>query len=147
LPIATATMRFHAEEAAAMRDEVHAIPPDATEPGKTRFTALTCAACPGALTVKAEGRGHLVFECRIGHVYTLGELLAVKERCVEEMHWNAVEALEELAALLEDSGSDVVRAARTREHAAALRCLIEVADPIELSMRQQPGSCDGGSGA
>jgi hypothetical protein len=64
---------------------------------------LACPDCTGTLTVREEGSwGHLHFQCRIGHGYALGSLLAAKEEAIEERLWSALVSMEELAALLEE---------------------------------------------
>jgi two-component system chemotaxis response regulator CheB len=103
--------------------------------------SLTCPDCPGALAVRTEGlEGYLHFECRIGHAYSLRDLLAAKEERIEERLWAAVVALEELAAVLGELESrrgtpDSPYAARSRgalAHARALRAVIDQDAPIDL---------------
>jgi two-component system chemotaxis response regulator CheB len=105
------------------------------------LTPLTCPDCPGALTVRTEGgEGYLHFECRIGHAYSLRDLLAAKEERIEERLWAAVVAFEEVAALLGELESqrgvpESPYAARSRgavAHARALRAIIDEDVPIEL---------------
>src|SRR5262245_52365828 len=97
------------------REDMIAVPDDAHEPGPSRFTGVTCPECPGALTVQAEGESALVFQCRIGHLYSQSELIFAKEKRAEDVLWAAVEALEELAALLRDTGTDPERARRAMD--------------------------------
>jgi hypothetical protein len=109
---------------------------------------LACPDCSGTLTVREEGSsGHLHFQCRIGHAYALGSLLAGKEEGVEERLWSALVSMEELAALLEElqqlgepytagaawtAATD--RITGLRAQVAALRELIESNAPIDLGL-------------
>jgi two-component system chemotaxis response regulator CheB len=106
------------------------------------LTPLTCPDCPGALAVRTEGsEGHLHFECRIGHAFSLRDLLATKEERIEERLWAAVVAFEEHAALLGELESRrgalespyAVRARTALASARALRALIEEDMPIDLA--------------
>src|SRR5262249_7461822 len=86
---------------------------------------------------------HLRFECRIGHVYSLLELIVSKEKDLEDALWAPVTALDELATLLRDAvaagqagGSregDEARAARALAPAEVLRQLIMENEPIPLN--------------
>jgi hypothetical protein len=111
-----------------------ALPADAREPGAARLTGVTCPDCPGVLTVKSEGHDQLHFECRVGHTFSSEELIADKEQRVERLLWSAVEALEELSALLRDLGGDGERARRALAEAAAVRRIIEETVPARLGV-------------
>lgn len=51
--------------------------------------------------VRVEGAwGYLRFQCRIGHAYALGSLLAAKEEAIDHRLWSALVSLEEMASLL-----------------------------------------------
>jgi hypothetical protein len=84
------------------------------------------------LTVQGENPGHLLFECRIGHAFSSEELIGDKEKRVERLLWSAVEALEELSALLRDLGSDGDRARAALAEAVAVRRIIEETVPARL---------------
>lgn len=111
-----------------------ALPADAREPGAARLTGVTCPECPGVLTVELAAGRILLFECRIGHAFVAEELIEDKERRAEHRLWSAVEALEELSALLRDIGGDGERARRAREDAAAIRRIIEETVPARLDL-------------
>jgi hypothetical protein len=120
-----------------------ALPEDAREQGPARLTGVTCPECPGVLTVEAEDRDALVFECRIGHSFSSDELIADKEKQAERLLWAAVEALEELGALLWDLGVDGERAKRAQEEAVAVRRLI---DATVLAKLDEVAGCRDGAG-
>jgi two-component system chemotaxis response regulator CheB len=100
--------------------------------------------------VQALGRhAHLHFVCRIGHAYSLTELLEAKENRIEERLWSAVVALEEMAMLLDDLigaagplGLDTWtqvfhdRAENAREHARQIRSVIERERPVRVSQQE-----------
>jgi two-component system chemotaxis response regulator CheB len=78
--------------------------PDTVTTGKGEIsTRLACPQCAGVLTVHAEGaHHHLIFTCRVGHKFSVRELVAGKEDRLEEYLWEALHGLEEMAALLHD---------------------------------------------
>ena len=112
------------------------------------MAALSCPDCAGTLTVRVEGAaGHLRFQCRIGHAYALGSLLAAKEEAIEHRLWSALVSMEELAALLEElqalgepytageawtAATD--RIARLRTSVATVRAVIERNPRIDLGL-------------
>ena len=133
-----------------------AIPPVDPAAGN-QLTGIGCPECPGALEVRGEGeRGYLVFTCRIGHAYSTYDLLAGKEKAVEDRLWAAVLAFEEMAAILRDleahavshgepeaSGPYGERRARARAQAETFRRLAEENRPIRLAdptAPAEPGS-------
>ena len=65
-----------------------------------QYTGAVCVECPGVIHVRAEGSGELRFTCRVGHAFSLNELIEGKERKLEEWLWSALESIQELAALL-----------------------------------------------
>jgi hypothetical protein len=67
-------------------------------------TGMGCPDCPGVLGVSAM-KEHLRFRCRIGHTYSLAELIASKEGRIEDLLWAPVTALTELAALLREAAA------------------------------------------
>jgi hypothetical protein len=113
-----------------------------------KVAALSCPDCAGTLAVRVEGAsGHLHFECRIGHSYALGSLLAGKEEAVEHRLWSALVSLEELASLLEElqglgqpytAGREWTaasqRISRLRSMAISIRSIIDRNAPIDLGM-------------
>jgi two-component system chemotaxis response regulator CheB len=80
-----------------------ALPPGFDVSPDEHVTGLGCPDCPGALTVRVEGmHGYLHFTCRIGHAYSLDELLLAKEKGIEDRLRAAIVGYEEIVALLED---------------------------------------------
>jgi two-component system chemotaxis response regulator CheB len=75
-------------------------PPDLQPPDGEHRTSLICPDCGGSVTVRAEGRGLLLFECRVGHLYTTEEMVIGKENHIEHVMWAAIHAYEEMAAFL-----------------------------------------------
>ena len=104
-------------------------------------TGVSCPDCPGVLGVSTEN-DHLRFRCRIGHVYSLRDLIEAKERRLEDLLLAPTTALDELATLLRDviamgkaigpSEHFESRAARALQHAAAIRELSEENEPTRL---------------
>ena len=77
---------------------------DAIPPPNRRteqITGISCPECPGVLGV-VRREHHLTFRCRIGHTYSLQDLIISKEQRLEEALWTTVTALEELSRLLRD---------------------------------------------
>ena len=135
---------------------MEALPRSLNDAGHPELTGVSCSECCGMLTVRQEGRnGALVFACRIGHTFALGELLAAKEERLDEELWGAVTRLEELIALLGDlearSPADVEDSMPTRYRrrdaealAQQLRHVIEQNRPIDLSEAPTAGDVDTG---
>jgi two-component system chemotaxis response regulator CheB len=123
-----------------------ALPPGFEASADEQVTGLGCPDCPGALSVRVEGaRGHLHFRCRIGHAYSLEELLLAKEREIEDRLFAVIVVFEEMAALLGDldaaagsqSWADLGpafrdRAARARTLASRVRDIAEGDRPTRL---------------
>lgn len=112
-------------------------------------TGIGCPDCPGVLRVSAI-QDHLRFRCRIGHTYSLAELIAAKEERIEGFLWAPVTALTELAALLrEASAAGYVagiseaceeRAERALRQVEMLREVIDQNEPTPLTeIRPQVG--------
>lgn len=111
-----------------------AFPRDISPSDGERHTGLVCPDCGGALVVRAEPpRNHLVFRCRVGHVYAPEDMLILKEERLEACLWTAVYAAEELAAFLEDidnripsleDGDRRARTARLQANAQVVRNVI-----------------------
>jgi two-component system, chemotaxis family, protein-glutamate methylesterase/glutaminase len=113
---------------------------------------IACPECPGTLKVRLEGdKGHLRLECRIGHVFSLHELILAAERNAEDSVWAAILRFEELAALLHDAsehaeqngwpGGDLAGERRSRsasDVAAALRALLELDRPMTFDAISSP---------
>lgn len=120
-----------------------ALPPH-LGPDTDAATGLACPDCNGVLAVRSEGHaGHLNFQCRIGHAFSLRDLLAAKEDVIESRLWTAVVAFEELIALLADlerraepgSREPAPYAARIRQaeaHVKLLRQVLEANAPLDL---------------
>jgi hypothetical protein len=97
-------------------------------------TDLGCPECIGVLRVQRDGAGPCCYVCRIGHRFAPAMLLQGKEAVLERTLWSAVVLLEEIAdtyqRLADDSaarpGDEIERrSARAREHARAIRRLID----------------------
>lgn len=124
-------------------DRMYALPPDLAPPSADRVSGIACPVCHGVLNVRAEGTGHLAFTCRIGHAFSLKEVMIALEHLFEDTVWAAIRASEEIDALLgdvvafrqrvTDGPSDATyeeRRRRARQQAARLRQLLERDDPI-----------------
>src|SRR5215475_10139674 len=82
---------------------MYAIPPRVEATLEPQLAGVSCPDCCGGLTVQAEGkRPDLVFECRVGHTYSVAELLVAKEERLHARLWTAFTALTEMVALLRD---------------------------------------------
>jgi hypothetical protein len=120
-----------------------AFPNNITPVDGERHTGMVCPDCGGALVVRAEGpHHHLVFRCRVGHIYGLEDMLLGKEERLEEAMWSAVYAAEELAAFLDDTGNRIptldddgrrARIAHLRANARSLREVIANDRSIKLN--------------
>jgi two-component system, chemotaxis family, protein-glutamate methylesterase/glutaminase len=109
-------------------------------------TRLSCPDCSGVLTVHAEGaRHHLVLTCRVGHQFSVTDLLIAKEERLEDRLWASLHGLQELCELLQDLGvfadrhgvghlrtSFTERAARANADAGVIRMIIENNRALEL---------------
>ena len=95
------------------------------------------------LAVHTEGkRSDLVFECRVGHTFTVEELLVAKEERLHDRLWTAYTALVELVALLTDLAAHDRsedshrrygdRRERARAQSETLRRLIDDNRPVAL---------------
>ena len=58
---------------------MHAIPSRPVAGKGEEITGVSCPDCPGVLGVSTEN-DHLRFRCRIGHVYSLQDLVEAKDR-------------------------------------------------------------------
>ena len=128
---------------------MYAIPPRLAVAPEPQLAGVSCPDCCGSLSVEPEGkRADLVFECRVGHTYSVTELLVAKEERLHERLWIAYTAMMELVALLDDlaardtDGDDRRRYRErnevAREQAARLRRLIEDNTPLRLPADGEP---------
>jgi len=103
--------------------------------GRKAFTGLVCPDCSGNLVISVHS-DHISFACRVGHAYSLRELVLAKDTALEAVLWRAVFAFEELEALLSDlrthglteafdAGAYRARAELARVQASRLRAIIE----------------------
>jgi two-component system chemotaxis response regulator CheB len=109
--------------------------------GVDALTGVACPDCAGTLVVRLR-RHFAAFSCRIGHRFSLPELLAAKEDVLERRLWIAFSSLEEFADLLDDLRSHGVeqvdhavyerRSATARQHATMLRSAIEAERPLRI---------------
>jgi two-component system chemotaxis response regulator CheB len=111
---------------------------------KKEITGVVCPECPGVLAVSRKGE-HVTFRCRIGHVFSLRDLIVAKEDRLEAALWASVECLEELAALFRDLAPESVstsveppaflkRADMAMAHADAIRRIIDWDEAILLRL-------------
>jgi hypothetical protein len=124
---------------------MEAVPRNLTD-GNRRTSGLVCPECYGVLQVEALGpNDHLLFICRIGHTFSLTELLASKETDLEERGWSAVLAAEEMVALL----GDLLRDGRFQADevsetlAASLRTALRNDRALQLPSDRRDGSSAG----
>ncbi len=114
---------------------MNGLPEELPRDGAEAFTGLVCPECSGSVTVRRQDR-HVTLACRVGHAYSVAELVTGKEAALEEDMWRAVYAFEELDALLADLqphrltdgfGSEACRkrCALARRQAMLLRSIIE----------------------
>src|SRR5262245_22477800 len=96
-----------------------------------RATRISCPDCVGVLGVRIDGdHGHLLFVCRVGHTFSIRDLLVGKEEQIETRLWSAIVALEELVEVLDDFG----QRARRQELTDAARALDERARRTEAQI-------------
>ena len=128
---------------------MYAIPPRLEIGPEPQLAGLSCPDCCGSLSVEPEGkRADLVFECRVGHTYSVGELLVAKEERLHARLWTAYTSLVELVALLVDVAAREAsedgrrrcaeRSEVARAQAARLRRLIEDNSPLTLPAEGDP---------
>lgn len=94
--------------------------------GQEAFTGLVCPECSGNLVVQRDAQ-YVSFRCRVGHVYSVVEVITAKESVLEARMWSAVFAFEELSALL-----DGLDGHRLTDHVGAVACR----DRLALARRQ-----------
>lgn len=137
----------------AYQPRMFVLPPRLMPGADDVVSGITCPACHGSLRVRAEGGGHLHFTCRIGHAYSLREMLEAHEHFLEDTVWTAVRSAEELQQLLRDvveyrihapgdapAANYEQRRRSAGELAAALRRLLERDEPIKFSAAEENGS-------
>jgi two-component system chemotaxis response regulator CheB len=119
---------------------MNSLPSDLPLDGEESFTGLVCPDCAGNLVVRRDAE-FMTFRCRVGHAYSLVELVTAKETTLETRLWSAVFAFEELQALLTeldahglaeslDSGACRDRAALAGRQAERLRAIIQDDRPL-----------------
>ena len=128
---------------------MYAIPPRLEVAPEPQLAGVSCPDCCGSLSVQPEGkRADLVFECRVGHTYSVSELLVAKEERLHGQLWTAYTALMELVALLDDLAAREAsddgrrrygeRSEVARQQAGRLRRLIEDNTPLTLPVEGDP---------
>jgi two-component system chemotaxis response regulator CheB len=127
------------------------IPGDLSSDDVAVQTGIACPDCSGTLIVFLPQR-FAAFRCRIGHAYSLPEVLAAKEDRLEPRLWEAVSSLEELADFLEtasrerfahvDPDSYRRRGTAARDHAVVLRSVINSERPLrsDAAAADAPGT-------
>ena len=122
-----------------------ALPPNLRATGGLQVSGLSCPDCHGVLQVaEAEpDSGFLHFVCRIGHAFSLSEVMAAKEAAIESALRACEVAFAEMIQLLDDIEreglrapvSDTPRAERralVERHLAQVRSIIEQDRPVDL---------------
>ncbi len=125
-----------------------ALPPDFRRSRVAQITGLACPECHGVLEVHVEeaSSGYVMFACRIGHSYSLIELLMAKENSIEHALRATERAFEEMIQLLKDLRDDggepsvfdgelQTRVARARHHVEVVRAVTEQNQPLDLGVR------------
>src|SRR5262249_54423128 len=137
------TRRFRGDPTASTHARLlmSILPSSLPSDGQDHATGVSCPDCGGVLIIRVN-RSLVSFVCRIGHVYSAGELLAAKEELLDRRLWVGFSSLDELAKLLEDfvrlgfgNGNSVSyrqRAAAAREQAGRLRSIIDADRPSVL---------------
>src|SRR5262249_52752249 len=102
-------------------------------------TGIACPDCSGTLIVIVR-KDFAAFRCRIGHAYSLPEVLASMEETLERRLWNVVAAMEELADFLSVASQHRLappapdasrhRGGWVREHAQVGRPVIQPKRPL-----------------
>ena len=102
-------------------------------------TGIARPDCSGTLIVIVR-KDFAAFRCRIGHAYSLPEVLASMESTLERRLWNIVAAMEELADFLSVASRNRLahvepnafgdRSGSVREHAEVVRSVIEAERPL-----------------
>lgn len=121
-------------------------PPDLQPSEGEQRSGLICPDCGGSISVRAQGRGLLLFECRVGHLYTTEEMLIGKEAHIEYLMWAAIYAYEEMAAFLRTLAArsepvtvaDSERERRIEQTAANVRALREIIEHDRRLMLAEP---------
>ena len=118
---------------------MNSLPHDLPGDGEESFTGLVCPECAGNLVVRRDAE-YLSFRCRVGHAYSVVELITAKETTLETRLWSAVFAFEELQALVTeldahgagsmDSGACRDRATLAGRQAERLRAIIQDDRPL-----------------
>ena len=128
---------------------MYAIPPRLEPDPDPQLAGLSCPDCCGCLSVQPEGkRPDLVFQCRVGHTYSVDELLVAKEERLHTRLWTAYTALIELVVLLDDLKARAhdgdgqrryaERSALARAQAMRLRRLLDDNAPVTLPAEGEP---------
>ena len=119
------------------------IPDERPADGIEAQTGIACPDCSGTLVVFFR-KTFAAFRCRIGHSYSLPEVLSAKEEMIERRLWEVVASMEELADFLDvtarerfahvDPAAYRQRSAAVRDHAMIVRSVINSERPL------RPGS-------
>ena len=126
------------------------LPDELPDDGQEAFTGLVCPDCSGNLVIRRDAQ-YVSFRCRVGHAYSIVELITAKESALEVRMWSAVFGFEELTALLGDlDGHRLIehlgaascrdRAALAREQAERVRGIVQDDRPLLPSDRAMGGA-------
>ncbi len=128
---------------------MQALPPHPESRDGYEITAISCPDCPGVLEVRAESN-HLRFRCRIGHVYSLSEVVQGKERRLDDLLWSLLTAFDELANILEEAVVKGLaeesrqpfaeRAASIRQYQTTLRGMLDSNLPVVVANDVAPAT-------
>ena len=137
-----------------------ALPPNLQSSQALEVTGLACPDCHGVLQVAVADpdSGFLQFVCRIGHSFSLVEILAAKETAIESALRDCEVAIAEMIQLLQDiEREDIsvpVSAAQRQGRRkglelrlATLRSMVERDQPLDLDTDGAPDPADPASGA
>lgn len=124
-------------------DPLEAAPaPGAEDAQPGEIVSFSCPECGGTLW-ETESGGTVSYRCRVGHAYTLNNLVARHGDAIERALWTAYRALEERAAMSHrvarrladrgrpDSSERFERQAEVSErHAAELKSILDGFEPL-----------------
>lgn len=126
------------------------LPDELPADGQEAFTGLVCPDCNGNLVIQRDSE-YISFRCRVGHAYSIVELITAKEFALETRMWSAVFGFDELAALLagldghhltDHLGAETCRdrLALALRQAARLRAIVQDDRPVVPSNRAMGGA-------
>jgi hypothetical protein len=144
---------LHATSEWGQRSRVRALPEKLSN--EHQYTGIVCVECPGVVGVRVEGQGELRFTCRVGHAFSVNDLIGGKDQKIEEWLWSALESMKELATLLRDLqqiGADgaanyAARIDTLERQAKLLGQILQSNDPVVLGAADAGDELDAGRGS